>query len=62
MFLRNRVIGPAMPSAETLAAAARLTEAEARLRYESPNWSERLCRLESPNVGFVCNVGFVVYE
>lgn len=28
-----RVIGPAMPSAELLAAAAKLTEAEAELRY-----------------------------
>jgi hypothetical protein len=38
--VRNRVIGPAMPSAETLAAAARLTEAEARLRYEEgANWN-----------------------
>ncbi|XP_024395258.1 uncharacterized protein [Physcomitrium patens] len=30
--VKRRVMGPAMPSAETLAAAARLTEAEARLR------------------------------
>lgn len=28
-----RVIGPEMPSAELLAAAAKLTEAEAELRY-----------------------------
>lgn len=33
MFLSFRVIGPAMPSAELLAAAAKLTEAEAELRY-----------------------------
>lgn len=30
-----RVIGPAMPSAELLAAAAKLTEAEAELRFRS---------------------------
>lgn len=29
----DRIIGPAMPSAELLAAAAKLTEAQAELRY-----------------------------
>lgn len=33
VYFYGRVIGPAMPSAELLAAAAKLTEAQAELRY-----------------------------
>lgn len=33
VYFYGRVIGPEMPSAELLAAAAKLTEAQAELRY-----------------------------